>query len=67
MPWLHRLRQPTLIFHGTDDPIVPLTNAKILASLIPESTLRVIDDGHLFLVTRAAEVAPVIVRLLSEG
>ena len=67
LPWLHRLRQPTLILHGSDDPIVPLTNAKILASLIPESTLRVIDDGHLFLVTRAAEVAPIIARFLLGG
>jgi poly(3-hydroxyalkanoate) depolymerase len=66
LPWLHRLRQPTLILHGTDDPIVPLTNAKILASLIPQSTLRVIDDGHLFLVGRAAEVAPIVSRFLSE-
>jgi poly(3-hydroxyalkanoate) depolymerase len=66
LPWLHRLRQPTLILHGTDDPIVPLTNAKILASLIPRSTLRVIDDGHLFLVGRAAEVAPIVSKFLSQ-
>jgi hypothetical protein len=29
--WLHRLRQPTRSFSGTDDPIVPLINAKIMA------------------------------------
>ena len=67
LPWLHRLRQPALIIHGTDDPIVPLTNAKILASLIPRSTLRVIDDGHLFPLTRANAVAPMISKFLLES
>lgn len=66
LPWLHRLRQPTLILHGTDDPIVPLTNAKILAALIPGSRLHVVDDGHLFLVSRAREVAPVVSKFLTE-
>jgi poly(3-hydroxyalkanoate) depolymerase len=66
LPWLHRLRQPTLILHGTDDPIVPLTNAKILAALIPGSRLHVVDDGHLFLVSRAREVAPVVNKFLTE-
>jgi poly(3-hydroxyalkanoate) depolymerase len=66
LPWLHRLRQPTLILHGTDDPIVPLTNAKILAALIPGSRLHVVDDGHLFLVSRAREVAPIVSKFLTE-
>jgi len=67
LPWLHRLRQPTLVMHGTDDPMVPLINAKILAALIPNSKLYAIDDGHLFLISRAAEVAPVIRRFLAES
>jgi pimeloyl-ACP methyl ester carboxylesterase len=52
--------------HGNDDPIVPLTNAKILAARIRNATLHVIDDGHLFLITRATEVAPVVKRFLRE-
>lgn len=60
LPWLGGLRQPTLVMHGNDDPIVPLANAKILVARIRHATLHVIDDGHLFLVSRAAEVAPVI-------
>ncbi len=67
LPWLHRLRQPTLVMHGTDDPLVPLTNAKILASLIPNSTLRVIDDGHLLLLAHAAEAAQMIAKFLLES
>ncbi|KXV11017.1 poly(3-hydroxyalkanoate) depolymerase [Caballeronia megalochromosomata] len=58
--WLCTLRQTTLVMHGNDDPIVPLSNAKILAARIRHSMLYVIDDGHLFLITRAREVAPVV-------
>src|ERR1700680_2253698 len=35
IPWLRKLRQPTLILHGDDDPLVPLVNAKIMHRLIP--------------------------------
>lgn len=66
LPWLGSLRQPTLVMHGNDDPIVPLINARFLAATIPNATLYVIDDGHLFLVTRAREVAPVIERFLAQ-
>ena len=34
VPWLHRLRRPTLVLAGDDDPIVPLINGRILAWLI---------------------------------
>ncbi|NUY34988.1 poly(3-hydroxyalkanoate) depolymerase [Paraburkholderia atlantica] len=66
LPWLGALRQKTLIMHGNDDPIVPLTNAKILAARIPNATLYVIDDGHLFLIARASEVAPVVRKFLRQ-
>ena len=58
VPWLSRLRQPTLILAGDDDPIVPLVNARILARLIPDSTLRVVPGGgHLFVLEQPAAVA----------
>ncbi|MFC0398722.1 poly(3-hydroxyalkanoate) depolymerase [Paraburkholderia rhizosphaerae] len=60
LPWLRALRQATLVLHGNDDPIVPLSNAKILAACIRDATLHVVDDGHLLLITRAREVAPVV-------
>jgi len=66
LPWLHRLRQPTLVMAGSDDPIVPVANARLLAQLIRRSQLFVIDDGHLFLITRAREVVPVIQRFLGD-
>jgi poly(3-hydroxyalkanoate) depolymerase len=58
--WLHTLRQPTLVIAGSDDPIVPLVNGRLLAALIPNARLHVIDDGHLFLVSRAGEVGPLV-------
>ncbi|MFL9906319.1 poly(3-hydroxyalkanoate) depolymerase [Paraburkholderia sp. RL17-337-BIB-A] len=66
LPWLGSLSQKTLVMHGNDDPIVPLTNAKILAARIRDATLYVIDDGHLFLITRAKDVAPVVRKFLAQ-
>lgn len=60
------LRQPTLVLAGSDDPIIPLANAKLLAKLIQHSRLHIIDDGHLFLISRAADVAPIIRQFLSD-
>ena len=64
VPFLHRLRQPTLIVSGNDDPIIPLANARLMHRLIPRSRLYVFRGGHLGLVTEAAELAPVIERFL---
>ena len=62
--WLRSLRQPTLVMMGADDPIVPPVNGRILAALIPNSRIHIVDDGHLFLVSRVREVAPVILDFL---
>jgi pimeloyl-ACP methyl ester carboxylesterase len=63
--WLPALRQPTLVVAGNDDPLVPLANARVLAGLIPRAKLHVVDDGHLFLVTRSQRATPVIRSFLS--
>ncbi len=60
LPWLWSLPQPTLVLMGSDDPLVPPINGHILAGLIPNAELRMIDDGHLFLVTRPVETAALI-------
>ena len=65
LPWLRLLAQPTLVLAGTDDPIVPLINGRILARLIPDARLVTIDDGHLFLVTSASESAEIIAHFLN--
>ena len=58
--WLPSLRQPALILAGTDDPLMPVINAKLMASLIQNARLHLVDDGHLFIATRASEIALVV-------
>ncbi len=65
IPWLRKLRQPTLILHGDDDPLVPLVNAKIMHRLIPHSKLYIFHDGHLGLATSAQELAQVVDQFLT--
>ncbi len=63
--WLHRLRQPTLVLGGSDDPLVPIANARFLAWLIPNSTLHVVQGGgHLFMLHSLDRVGPLIRRFL---
>ena len=64
LPWLPFLGQPALVMMGTDDPIVPLVNGRILAKLIPNAQLVTIDDGHLFLLTSAKEAATRVTEFL---
>jgi poly(3-hydroxyalkanoate) depolymerase len=66
LPWLRLLAQPTLVIAGTDDPIVPIANGRILAKLIPGARLVTIDDGHLFLVTSAKQCAELVSEFLKE-
>lgn len=64
LPVLPLLRQKTLILAGSDDPIIPLVNARIMASLIPRATLSVFNDGHLGLVVSADELAPIVTQFV---
>ena len=65
--WLSRLRQPTLILSGADDPIVPPINARIMSWLIPNSRLHIFDDGHLGLLTSVDELAPMVRNFLQSS
>ncbi|MBV9713587.1 MAG: poly(3-hydroxyalkanoate) depolymerase [Ktedonobacteraceae bacterium] len=67
LPWLHQLRQPTLILAGDDDPIVPPVNARVMARLIPHARLHIVNGGHLFLLTEKERVAPLVHQFLREG
>ncbi len=60
LPRLPKLRQPTLILAGDDDPIIPLINARIMHRLIPRSELHIYHGGHLELVADAERIAPVV-------
>jgi poly(3-hydroxyoctanoate) depolymerase len=61
LPWLAKLSQPTLVLAGDDDPIVPAVNGRLLARLIPDARLRIVEGGgHLFLLERPAEMADLV-------
>lgn len=64
LPFLPLIRQRTLILAGTDDPIIPIVNARMMTRLLPNAELHTYDDGHLALVTAAGQHAPVIARFL---
>jgi poly(3-hydroxyalkanoate) depolymerase len=66
LPWLWRIRHPVLVLAGNDDPLVPLINARLHAWLLRDARLHVLDDGHLFLLTRAGETARIIAGFVAE-
>ena len=66
LPGLPFIRQPTLVLAGDDDPLIPLANARIMAWLLPDARVHVYSDGHLGLVTSAAELAPLVGGFLRE-
>jgi poly(3-hydroxyalkanoate) depolymerase len=63
---LPAIRQETLIVAGTDDPIIPVVNARIMSALLPHSRLHLHSGGHIDLVHNAGELAPVIDAFLRE-
>lgn len=65
LPWLWRLRQPSLILAGRHDPVVPLANARLLAGLIPAAELGILEGGHAFLLARSEEAATRVLDFLS--
>jgi poly(3-hydroxyalkanoate) depolymerase len=65
-PWLHRLRQPTLIISGDDDPLAPAFNARLMAGLIRNSRLHMVaGGGHLWLLDHADVSVPLIEEFLA--
>lgn len=48
--FLHEIPHQTLVLSGDDDPLIPVINARYLASNIPNATLEIVERaGHLFL------------------
>ncbi len=63
--WLHKLKQPTLIMAGSEDPLVPTANARIMSLLVPNNRLFIVPGGgHLFLLHSLNKVVPVIQQFL---
>ena len=67
LPWLWAISQPTLVVAGDDDPVTPLVNHRIIASMMPRARLHTVrGGGHLALLDSAAQVGPVITSFLRE-
>ena len=64
-PFLPLIPHETLILAGNRDPIVPAINGRILAGLIRRARLQVVDGGHLFLISQAPRVMPIIDEFLA--
>ena len=46
---LHEISAPTLVVHGTDDQMLPVGNASLIAERISGSRLEILDGvGHVF-------------------
>ncbi len=60
LPRLPKLRPPTLILAGDDDPIIPLVNARIMHRLIPSSQLHIYHGGHLELAADSERLASAV-------
>jgi poly(3-hydroxyoctanoate) depolymerase len=66
--WLHRVPHRTLVLAADDDPISHMANGRLLACLLPNARLEVIEGGgHLFAITRPEETARLVERFLADA
>jgi 3-oxoadipate enol-lactonase len=58
---LAQLAIPTLVIHGSEDQMLPVSNGRMIAALVPHARLEIFDGvGHLFFWERPAESAELI-------
>lgn len=63
---LHKIKAPTLVIHGTADPLVNAKHAEIYAPLIPNSKLLMVEGmGHELPKGALTEVLPEIIKHIS--
>ncbi len=63
---VHEISVSTLLLHGSEDKVIPLSQAEILASQLPDARLEVLEGcGHALPLTAAGELALAIRRFLA--
>tara|TARA_B100000678_G_scaffold288878_1_gene298192 strand:- start:327 stop:1241 length:915 start_codon:yes stop_codon:yes gene_type:complete len=68
LPALPFMNKPVLVMMGECDPIVPLSNGKLLARAIPDARLEVFEGaGHLFLMTHPEKSLRLLREFLAAG
>ncbi|PRZ44416.1 pimeloyl-ACP methyl ester carboxylesterase [Antricoccus suffuscus] len=66
LPWLDTVQTPTLVVHGTDDPIIPFANAQLMAQTLPNARLYTAStEGHLFMQDANSRAIPAIHEFVS--
>jgi pimeloyl-ACP methyl ester carboxylesterase len=66
--FLADIQHETLVISGDDDPLVPVENARMLASRIPRARLEIVERaGHLFVWDEAEQIGARIDRFLTSG
>ncbi len=66
LPWLHRVRQPTLLLSGSHDRLIPVANSAVLAAYLPNARLRVLRNwGHYLLHDAASGAGEIVTDFLS--
>jgi len=63
---LRQIEQPTLIWHGASDTLVPAVAAKEHYRLVPQSQLRLLDGGHLVMFERSDLVATDVIDFIEQ-
>ena len=66
LPLLPFIAAETLVLAGRRDPVIPVINAHIMGSLMPRARVHLHPGGHLGLLTRPHDLAPVLERFLDE-
>ncbi len=55
------LRTPTLVVHGTLDQMLPVENGHMIAGLIPDARLEILEGiGHMFFIERPEQTAELV-------
>lgn len=63
--YLEQVDIPTLIIHAEDDGLVPVEAAYEHHRIVPHSELVILEDGHMFMITRPDITAPPIIDFVS--
>ncbi len=58
---------PTLILHAEDDNLVPVQTAREHHRIVPHSELQLLEEGHLFIITRPDITAPPIIDFVTRA
>jgi hypothetical protein len=58
---------PTLILHAADDNLVPMEAALGHHRIIPQSELQLLEEGHMFIITRPDIAVPPIMDFIEAG